>query len=80
MKFCASRRMDAQKQVLSRVRRLSVPLFFKYEMLPGSIFVLPFDSPLSSLAFVHIKTGGVVLLSCCVGNVQMKASVHSAGP
>lgn len=30
---------------------LSVLLLFKYEMLPGSIFVLPIDSPLFTLAF-----------------------------
>lgn len=47
-------------------------------MLPGSIFVLPSDSPLFSLAFVRIKeeasfyTAAVML----VGNVPMEADVH----
>lgn len=37
--------MDAQKRS-TQLRLLSVLLLFKYEMLPGSIFVLPIDSPL----------------------------------
>lgn len=44
---------------------LSVLLLFKYEMLPGSIFVLPVDSPLFSLAFVHFKRGDIGLHRRC---------------
>lgn len=60
MKFCISRKMNALK-VHSCVCRLSVLKLFKYEMLPGSIFVLPIDSPLFSLAFVHIKRADISL-------------------
>lgn len=60
--------MGAQKEVHSCVCCLSVLLLFKYEMLPGSIFVLPIDSPLFSLAFVHFKSDISLLpLLRCVG-------------
>lgn len=76
MKFCISRRLDAQKEIHSCVCRLSVLLVFEYEMLPGSIFVLPIDSPLFSLAFVHFKRQYqfTALLFCFV---QMEANVLS---
>lgn len=71
--------MDAQKEVHSCVCRLSVLLLFKYEMVPGSIFVFPIDSPLFSLAFVHFKRGDIGVHCRCYavqGNVQMEANIH----
>lgn len=65
MKFCVSRRRDAQKKKYTVVFAVSVFLLFKYEMLPGSIFVLPIDSPLFSLAFVHLKRGSISLHRRC---------------
>lgn len=51
---------------------LSVLLLFKYEMLPGSIFVLPIDSPLFSLAFVRFKRGYISLHRRCFAVYKWK--------
>lgn len=54
-----------KKKKYTVVFAVSVFLLFKYEMLPGSIFVLPIDSPLFSLAFVHLKRGSISLHRRC---------------
>lgn len=59
---------------------LSVLLLFKYEMLPGSIFVLPIDSPLFSLALcipkeaISVDTAAVT--PCKVMCKKWKQNVH----
>lgn len=57
--------MHKKKYTVVFVVCLTVLLLFKYEMLPGSIFVLPIVSLLFSLAFVYFKRGDISLHHCC---------------
>lgn len=67
MKFRVSRATDAHKKKSTQLCSLSVVfLLYKYKMLPGSIFVLPIDSPLFSVAFVRFQKEEILVFTAAV--------------